>query len=182
MSLRFALLGLLDARPATGYELTHRFAEGIDRYAWSAKHSQIYPELRRLTDDGLTEVVAEGARGSRTYGVTAAGREALREWLLSKGGPRGARNEFVLRLFLLGALEPDEARAVLERVVAHSDRQADELAGVLEYLQKERSGDGAPAGIDAEELAAQYGAYIYRASSDWAQWALDQIDRSASGG
>ncbi|MBA3728896.1 MAG: PadR family transcriptional regulator, partial [Actinobacteria bacterium] len=44
MSLRHALLGLLAERPMSGYDLTKVFDSSL-AYVWSAKHSQIYPEL-----------------------------------------------------------------------------------------------------------------------------------------
>ena len=65
MSLRHALLGALADRPRTGYGLLKHFEQSL-AYAWPASHSQIYPELARLRDEGLIEQTASGARGSRT--------------------------------------------------------------------------------------------------------------------
>src|SRR3954470_550449 len=81
VSLRHALLGMLAVRPGTGYELAQRFDTSMSN-AWHASHSQIYPELARLTELGMVEVVGEGARRSRTYAVTEGGREELRHWML----------------------------------------------------------------------------------------------------
>jgi DNA-binding PadR family transcriptional regulator len=116
MSLRYALLGLLAEGPASGYELTQRFGEGIGSFAWTAGHSQIYPELARLVADGLVEVVAEGPRGRRDHALTDPGREALRTWLMGpRTGSRTVRSEFVLRLFLLSTLDAADASEVLDR-------------------------------------------------------------------
>lgn len=168
MSLRHALLGLLRDEPASGYDLTQRFARGIGRYAWSAKHSQIYPELRKLTDEGLIEVVDEGARGKRVYGTTEAGRTELREWL--QGEPTGGtiRNEFLLRLFLIGGLEPAEATEMLEHVEEYTETMVEELTNT--YEQHVGDADELPAG----SYAAMFGVYSYRAMRDWAHWAIDQ--------
>lgn len=168
MSLRYALLGLLRDRPASGYDLTRRFAEGIGRHAWSAKHSQIYPELRKLTEEGLIEVVDEGARGKRVYGTTEAGRAELREWLL--GEPQGGtiRNEFLLRLFLISGLAPDERTRVLEGVEEHADAMVKELSALFDDLADD-AGE-LPAGL----YAAMFGVYSYRAMSEWARWAIDR--------
>ena len=81
MSLTYALLGLLDAGSASGYELTKSFEESLERYAWSAQQSHIYPELKRLERAGHITVVDRGARGRQTYGITASGRDVLRSWL-----------------------------------------------------------------------------------------------------
>ena len=47
MSLRHALLALLDATPMTGYTLAKHFDQSA-AFVWHAPHSQIYPELRRM--------------------------------------------------------------------------------------------------------------------------------------
>src|SRR5438093_632739 len=48
MSLRHALLGLLADHPMTGYDLTRTFDRSLAN-VWPASHSQIYPELARLS-------------------------------------------------------------------------------------------------------------------------------------
>ena len=172
MSLRHALLGLLNDEPSSGYDLTQRFAAGVGNYAWTAKHSQIYPELKRLSDDGLIEMVDEGARGRRTYGVTQAGQAELRSWLLNPPSGAGVRNEFVLRLFLLSALRPEEAAAVLTRTAAHCESQIEVLTREFETLAASGSASGGAPG-----MAAQYGLHAYRATIDWVNWALAALEQ-----
>jgi PadR family transcriptional regulator AphA len=177
MSLRHALLGLLIDQPSSGYELTQRFAEGIGSYAWSARHSQIYPELKKLLDQGLIEMVDEGARGRRTYAITAEGRAELRGWLLDPPTGSGVRNEFVLRLFLLSALEADEAAELLQKTVAHCERQLDLLNREFDGLVADGSASGGAPG-----LAAQYGLHAYRATIDWARWAITALEQDGGVG
>ena len=114
MSLRHAVLGLLSLSPSTGYELTQRFDRSLSN-AWHASHSQIYPELSKLEAEGMVEVVAEGARRSRTWAATDAGRQELRRWMVEAEPVRPQRNETALRWFLVFLLEPADRHAVLER-------------------------------------------------------------------
>lgn len=83
MSLRFALLALLNITPQTGYDLAQRFTSSV-RYVWNASHSQVYPELRKLEREGLIEAT-EIKRGEhatkREYGLTPAGCAAIEEWV-----------------------------------------------------------------------------------------------------
>ncbi|GAB3924164.1 PadR family transcriptional regulator [Microlunatus endophyticus] len=177
MSLRFALLGLLNEHPSSGYDLTRRFSEGIGAYAWDAKHSQIYPELRKLTEDGLIEIAEEGARGRKTYAITGQGQEELRGWLLRPPTVAGGvRNEYVLRLFLLSALDQDEARQILTRTIEYSTRQREAIDA--EYQEHLAGGGAARQGA----LAAQYGIRMYQATIEWAQWAIEQITAESSAG
>lgn len=113
MSLRHAVLGLLSIEPSTGYELTRRFDSTLAN-AWHASHSQIYPLLARMEREGLIEVASEGARRSRTWAVTDAGRAELRHWLVETEPDRAQRNESGVRLFLQELLDPADRRAVLE--------------------------------------------------------------------
>jgi PadR family transcriptional regulator AphA len=115
MSLRHAVLGLLTWQPMTGYELAGKFDVSLGN-AWHASHSQIYPELGKLEDEGMIEVVARGARTSRTYGVTDDGRAELRRWLVEVEPNRQQRSESGVRTFLAPRLlEPADARRALER-------------------------------------------------------------------
>src|SRR4051794_27382125 len=122
MSLRYAVLGLLAVQPATGYELTQKFDRSLSN-AWHAGHSQIYPELARLEETGFVEVVGEGARRSRTFAVTAAGREELRRWMIETEPVRTQRSETGVRWFLMALLEPDDRRAFIEQELAFAHQQ-----------------------------------------------------------
>ena len=133
MSLRHAVLGLLATQPGTGYELTQRFDASLGN-AWHASHSQIYPELAKLQEAGMVEVIGEGARRSRTYGVTGKGREELRRWLLESEPNRAQRNETAVRWFLVALLEPADRRAFFERELASMDRHRATLQQIAEQM------------------------------------------------
>jgi DNA-binding PadR family transcriptional regulator len=133
VSLTHALLGLLASRPGTGYELRQRFGASLGS-AWHASHSQIYPELSRLEEHGLVEVVGHGARRSRTWAVTSDGRDELRRWLVETEPNRDVRNEPLLRGFLLFLLEPADRVVILRRELAEAERQGVELAQTAAHL------------------------------------------------
>jgi DNA-binding PadR family transcriptional regulator len=142
MSLRHAMLGLLAVEPATGYDLTRRFDKSLSN-AWHASHSQIYPELGKLEDDGMIEVVAEGARNSRTWGLTDAGRAELRRWLVEVEPSRAQRNESAVRTFLAPRLlEPADARIALQRDLDHVIAQRETLEQIATAIAAD--GGGSP--------------------------------------
>ena len=140
MSLRHAMLGLLAVEPATGYDLTARFDKSISN-AWHASHSQIYPELAKLEDEGMVEVIAEGARKSKTWALTDAGRRELRRWLVEVEPSRQQRNESALRTFLAPSLlEPDDARIALERDLEYVIGQRAMLEGIKQAMTEAGGG------------------------------------------
>jgi PadR family transcriptional regulator AphA len=158
------MLGLLALQPSTGYELTQRFDRSL-RNAWHASHSQIYPELAKLEEAGLAEVVGEGARRSRTWAVTEAGREELRRWLMESEPHRAQRNETALRWFLVFLLEPAERRAVLEAELAYGEAQAAERRALTEQLDASGRGGAFRPLLDLGE----------RMDAVMAEWLREQI-------
>jgi PadR family transcriptional regulator, regulatory protein AphA len=171
MSLPHALLGLLAVEPRSGYELTKAFAGELGRYAWQAGHTSIYPELGRLAERGLVTVTEEGARGSRTYAVTPAGYAELRSWMLTPQRQAKVRNEQVLRMFLISALEPADALALLRRIAEHTAAEGAQLREMMEHAPPE-----IPPGTDGfGYLAAEFGARQYEAVHGWAQWAIEKL-------
>jgi len=171
MSLPHTLLGLLIVQPRSGYELTKEFESHLGRHAWAAGHTSIYPELNRMAGAGLVEVTHEGARGSRYYAATDAGRAELRRWMFERDRTRGVRNEEVLRMFLIPAFEPEDAIAYLRGVAAFTGEQAAQLAEVLATHAPATQGDAAGFCL----LAAEYGRRHYEAVRGWAEWAVEQI-------
>src|SRR5882757_1314748 len=86
MSLRYAILGYLSTAPGTGYDLARQFDAGLGWF-WSANHSQIYPELRRMTEAGLIDrepIKVTANLDKFTYSITSKGRDELRRWAASK--------------------------------------------------------------------------------------------------
>jgi PadR family transcriptional regulator AphA len=173
MSLRHALLGLLADTPQTGYDLTKRFEQTLADHAWHASHSQIYPELKRMTIDGLVQVVEEGARGSRVYDVTAEGRAELRRWMFTPLGDSPARNEFVLRLFLLSSLDLPDVRDLVDRMAEASDAEVVQLTGAIEHIEREAVPGAAPG---YARFAAEFGRRYFELQRDWARWVLRELE------
>jgi DNA-binding PadR family transcriptional regulator len=133
MSLRHAVIGLLTIQPRTGYELAQKFDASIGN-AWHASHSQIYPELAKLHEAGMVEVVGEGPRRSRTWAVTDAGHEELRRWMTETEPERTQRSETGVRWFLLALLDPADQRIVIERELAFAAAEFDRLGVVAEQI------------------------------------------------
>ncbi|WCL70465.1 helix-turn-helix transcriptional regulator [Lactiplantibacillus plantarum] len=67
--LQFIILGLLNQQPLTGYDLTKAFDDEIGEF-WQAQHSQIYPQLKRLEEQGTSRMklrsVAKNLRRNST--------------------------------------------------------------------------------------------------------------------
>jgi DNA-binding PadR family transcriptional regulator len=178
VSLRHALLGLLADQPASGYDLTRRFEGDLGRYAWQAGHTRIYPELVKMAEEGLVAVGAAGPRGRKSYALTDDGRAELRRWLLTPPDQAVVRNETVLRMFLVQALEPDDARTLLGAIAEHCAAEVARLRPVMAEIDAEEGTDALPFG----RLAGEYGVRQYEAVLGWARWSLERLDAAETAG
>ena len=168
MALRYALLGALADQPRTGYALFKHFEQSL-AYAWPASHSQIYPELARLLEDGLIEQTETGPRNSKTYALTPAGLNEIRNWLESTTPERRVRNDAALRTFFLWILEPDEAVQQLERERDYSAAMLAEFRRIGE----EPTGENRKA--RAFRIALEGGIRYAESHLEWLDWAIEQV-------
>ncbi|MER8041523.1 PadR family transcriptional regulator [Streptomyces sp. NPDC094032] len=176
MSLRHALLGLLAEGPASGYDLLGTFRTSLS-HVWPATQSQIYTELTKLDAAGLTRVADEGPRGRKTYEITEAGRDELRHWLLEVPPSGYRRNDNLLRVFLLGAVDTAEAGAYLRREAEAARRKHAELQAV------ERDTDWDEGGLSVYgRLTLEWGKRITLLQAEWAAWAEQEIEAARTSG
>ncbi len=173
VSLRHALLNLLAGEPMSGYDLARRFDESMAN-VWPAQHSQIYPELAKLSAAGLIIQTGEGPRGKKVYETTASGLDALRAWLRDTAPDFSVRFEALLRVFCLWVLPVDEALALLTRDRAeYVEHRAQMEIAVLEVDWSE-----SPAHRTAR-LTIEFGMRFYDALIQWIDWAAIQIRAGA---
>ena len=52
-NLKYAILGLVNREPMTGYDIKKAFEGRALTSFWHAEHSQIYPELKKLVEEGM---------------------------------------------------------------------------------------------------------------------------------
>jgi DNA-binding PadR family transcriptional regulator len=173
MSLRHGILGLLAGKPMSGYDLTQEFDQTLS-HVWSASHSQIYPELSRLVEDGLIEHVDSGPRGRKLYGATDAGRAEVLRWLREDDPGRVLRVEAMLQGFFLWMLEPDEAISLL-------DREREYHAARLSVYET-RALDGTDWEVDAKQrtrrIMLDAGIRYEQGLVEWSTWAIGELQRA----
>jgi DNA-binding PadR family transcriptional regulator len=161
------VLGMLTFGPRSGYDIK-AVVDRSTRFFWAASYGQIYPELRRLEEEGLIqgEDAPSGGRSRRVYKITKAGRDALREWLFGSTVTIELRDESLLRLFFADVLPRDEALLLLEgRKKGHE-----------EFLQVLREIEARPGGKDPDfvDLVLHWGIEF----NEWgAQWCEKHLQR-----
>jgi DNA-binding PadR family transcriptional regulator len=149
MSLRYAILGLLTSEELSGYQITRRFEHSVG-YFWHARSQQIYPELARLEEDALISgraVAQTGRPDKRVYRITGQGLADLREWAVTPSPESFVKDEFLVKVWCYGQVDPAAALAALE---THRRRHAERLEGYRQI--RESLGIAEPTTAPAEAL------------------------------
>lgn len=101
MSLKFALLGLIALKPASGYDIKRVIDRSV-YFVWNVTGPQIYNTLRVLREEGLVsseDVPQQGKPDKQVHTITAKGERALQEFANEPIRAAVTRDELLLRIF-----------------------------------------------------------------------------------
>jgi DNA-binding PadR family transcriptional regulator len=157
----FVILGMLKLGRRTGYEIKS-LVDVSTRFFWAASYGQIYPELARLEQLGLVrgEVDSSNGRRRKAYDLTAAGEQALHDWLTS-GDPLHIelRHEGALKFFFSDALTGAEQLSLVRRVRETHERIAEQLRAIEPMSDRDKP----PAPLLTLEFGIAYQEFL----ADW---------------
>lgn len=115
MELNDVILGFLDWKQMTGYELKGLF-EKMDFLPWSGNNNQIYKSLIELEKEGLVEkevVQQESYPAQKRYRATEAGSKRLNAAVKTLPEETSIRNDFLLHLMWSNILAKDELLSLI---------------------------------------------------------------------
>jgi DNA-binding PadR family transcriptional regulator len=179
-TLGYAILGLLSREDLSGYDLTQRMAGRVG-YFWSARHSQIYPELARLEDDGYVthSVVEQRERpDKKVYEITAEGMDALKEWVIQSPVPRPTRDELTLKTYSVWLVNKEKAlRLFCEEELRHEEQLA-HYEGLRAWMEEEWREDLTSTNSPkfASYATLRRGISYEREYAEWCRWVADSIE------
>lgn len=169
------ILGMIALGNQTGYDIK-QLVDKSTRHFWAASYGQIYPELRRLEEQGLISGQPEprGGRARTVYSLTPAGEAAFADWLDDADDdiPFEVRAEGMLKLFFSDAATPEQR---IRNLRAMRDAHRRTLAQ-LESLH--RGSDEMPAG---PQLTLELGIGLHRFIVEWCDAAERRLTVEASG-
>jgi DNA-binding PadR family transcriptional regulator len=135
------ILGMIAFGKRSGYDIK-AFVDKTTRYFWAASYGQIYPELKRLEDQGLVRGRPEpsGGRARTVYELTKAGTAALEDWLGSGGEPLyELRDEGMLKLFFSDSV-PEQRVEIVRAMRARQERKLAQLRAIEPMASKGPTG------------------------------------------
>lgn len=174
-SLAYALLAMLVRKPCSGYEL----AEMLEVF-WQAKHSQIYPLLAKLENDGyLTpeNVEQTGRPNKKLYHITDQGKDKLKVWMDKAPSVPVTRDEFLIKAYSISLTEGATAHRLFEDRIAYYKDKTTRREKLLQEMESEF-------GLGIKELEHPiFGRYIVhqrkllmeKQEIAWCRWVLTLI-------
>ncbi len=163
MSIRQAMLAILEQGPMYGYQLRAEFEQRTGE-TWPLNIGQVYTTLTRLERDGLVEVVESEAeakvaghggvgeplgpdRTHVSYRATEAGRSEVSEWFATPV-PRSqpARDELAIKLAIAVTLPGVDVGTIIQR------QRSATMTALQDYTRLKRSGRAATPTVP-EDLA-----------------------------
>lgn len=184
-SLGYALLCLLARRDRTGYELSQFTKPPRNHLLWSAGHSQIYPELAKLSEAGLvtfSEVAQASRPDKKVYRLTDMGRRNLRSWVLKPPKPAPFRNELTLKAHASWLVDPEEGAAMFR---ARMEIAEDEIEMIRDHQRNLETRYGAvfPPPVD-NPLFGTYANLKFAIDSrkqliEWCRWMENELMQAA---
>jgi PadR family transcriptional regulator AphA len=177
----FALLGLLQRRPWSAYELTRYMRGSILRAIWPRAESHLYSEPKSLEKRGFVVSHQEhnGARKRTVYSITDTGRSALSQWLQEERESEfHFEYELLVRFAFADYSDIGQLQLYLQQVRSEALRDASlALSGVDEMLQEQ----------EQPSYVASNGAMIHmlidqlEARVDWATRMLEKFSAAPDG-
>jgi DNA-binding PadR family transcriptional regulator len=138
MSVRNALLALLEQGPRYGYQLRAEFEQRTGG-TWPLNVGQVYTTLSRLERDGLVSGQGADGEGHVMYAVTDAGRDEVGSWFTSPV-PRSQppRDELAIKLALAVTVPGVDVGSVIQQ------QRSATMTALQDYtrLKRQASTDG----------------------------------------
>lgn len=170
MSLRHAILVLLEEEEASGYDLAREFAHGMGN-VWNATHQQIYLELGRLHKEQMVDfrqMPQSGRPDKKLYHITDKGRSELRRWMRKPAPPSKLRDVFMIKIAGGHLADPLQLLAELRKQMREHEEK-------LETFRRMEAGYRK---LSSEEQERRVFAWMALrrgliGEESWLQWALE---------
>ena len=182
-TLGYAILGLLAQEALSGYDLTQRMRGRVGNF-WSARHSQIYPELARLEENGHAthRVVEQQERpDKKVYEITPDGLETLKVWVTEPPSPRPTREELVLKAYSIWLADPEKAARMFREEEFRHEEQLASYEETRAWMEGEWGEDLARPETSrfASYATLRRGIIYEKGYAEWCRWVADSVERAS---
>jgi len=177
MSLDYVILGILERRPSTGYDLS-KIMDRTTNFYWQATHAQIHQRLKRLQKDGMVKEKRAWEKGRPAriiYNLTSKGGRALVDWEKTPPEDLAVRHGFLSQFNSSYVLEVPE---IVKKVDIHQRRSQERLDLHKEAMEIIKRKNLAERKNQVDYLMALYGVMFEQTCQDWCEEAKRFLDEN----
>ncbi|MBA4385511.1 MAG: hypothetical protein C0410_12305 [Anaerolinea sp.] len=177
MSLEHAILGFLNYKPMTGYELKKMIDVSISHF-WPAVQSQIYKTLFRMEADRWlsVETISQETRPpKKVYTITDKGRDEFLGWLETPQPNSETRIVWLIQLFFAGQVEDEKILNILRTLLVGYQQRLQAFAEIPEENRETMKEDD-PRDQFFWMLTADFGVAQTVAHIDWLSKVIHTIE------
>ena len=171
-NLGYAILGVLGRKPCSGYELARYL-----KVVWPAKHSQIYPILTKLEQQGLLvyeHVVQSGKPDKKIFYITEKGKRVLEKWIVQTPSVSTNRDEFLIKMDSIWLSQNEDSTKLIQDRISILEETMNRLFKKIEKIEQNK---------ELNPMSKNFGRYILfnrklrlaEEEKTWCQWVLDLI-------
>lgn len=180
MLLEYAILGVLQYKPVSGYDIKKILDTSINHF-WSADQSQIYRTLNKMEKEeqiNMELVIQSDRPNSKVYHITEKGKEEFLSWLNSPMKMSVEhRIPWLMQFFFAAQLSDEAIISILEQVseqikkrvdITASNSLRDANAYKIAFTERD---------LFFMELTHDYGLMIYSSMLKWIEKTILQIQK-----
>lgn len=174
--LKHGILGLLNYKDMTGYEVMEVFRDSLN-FFWKAQTSQIYRELQTIEKNGWASCHVEEQTGKpdkKIFHITEDGQKELIDWI-SNGQFKSENNSMLLKVFFMGEVNEEISIDFFQTLSKACDNSIEALVQVPDIIDSYK-------GLVANDkktlywkMTAEYGRLISEATKEWSNYCLNLI-------
>ncbi|MFT7261742.1 MAG: PadR family transcriptional regulator AphA [Glaciecola sp.] len=138
MSLKHAIMVLLETEAGSGYDLLKRFKQRLG-FFWQASHQQIYQQLKVMHQEKLIDCTLETQQSKpdrKIYTMTETGHNELLAWLNRACKPQKINDSLLVKLY--GGHLLDNA-VLIDEIRQHKEQHNKALLIMLDIEQQYQS-------------------------------------------
>lgn len=182
----YVILGMLSIKPMSGYEIKYWISVGVGHF-WNISYGQIYPNLKRLEQEGLASCITEKNESrpdKKVYSIKEEGRAALINWLSEPidfcGSVKG--NLLLLKLYLGSATTPDVILRHVQDYKKHMTSKLEQLDRLDQdrAAAEERAARAGDPSYPYRMLALDQGLMVMKAQIAWCDQTIESLERRIS--
>lgn len=177
MPLSHAILGFLEYKPMSGYDLKKFFDQSITHF-WSATQSHIYKALENLEKEGCVEsqvIPQQGKPNRKVYQITVIGRSELRRWVSTPLPLDVTRKAWLIQVFFAHGINNENIANLFEQRIESIRACLADHKKAQAYIDENYKQVGIKRLRDLWQLTLDYGTDYYENEIAWLKKTLPRV-------